>query len=149
MAFSMDRFTALRPYLYHLTHRENLSSINKTGFLRSAAAWMLSSNIMDGMTRKRDAALVISSKNGTVYIRDQQPLHKGNVELQGGWTFEDFVKDLNGRIFFWPGDANRPIEYGVRHFARYKDENPAMIRISSSAIFSENLLNAPEFCAFN
>jgi len=38
MAFSLDGFAALRPFLFHLTAFDNLERVRRTGELESAAA---------------------------------------------------------------------------------------------------------------
>jgi hypothetical protein len=93
--------------------------------------------------------LRVTIDNDVVYIRDQKPLHKGNVDLRGGWTFECLVKELNSRVFFWPGDDDGPIPYGTRHFDTYVDSRPVILRVPTAAAFSNNPSISPQFCRFN
>ena len=53
-----------------------------------------------------------------VEVRDQAPLHKGNLHFDEGWSMARLVEYLNGHVFFWPGGADGPIDYGRRHWAR-------------------------------
>lgn len=84
-----------------------------------------------------------------VLVRDQAPLHKGNLALPPGFTYEDLVESINKRIFFWPGTAAGPISYGVRHFERYQHENPVILRINSRSMFHANPDIEPRFCRYN
>jgi hypothetical protein len=80
-----------------------------------------------------------------INIRDQQPLYAGNILLDGGWSFEDMIQSLNERVFFWPGTAYGPIEHGRRHYQRYADESPIIIRASTSEMYAANPDSTPFF----
>jgi hypothetical protein len=41
-------------------------------------------------------------------------------------------------VFFWPGTADGPIAYGVRHFGRYAPEQPAILRIPTGSLIAAN-----------
>ncbi len=69
------------------------------------------------------------------------------MSLKGGWQLVNLIDVLNSLVFFWPGKFDKPIDYGVRHYNRYAEENPKIIRMKSADLFSANL--APLFCAFN
>ena len=71
------------------------------------------------------------------------------MELSSGWTFERFVAHLNSRVFFWPGTTAGPIAYGVRHFKRYVDEKPVLLRVLLVDLVAVNSATSPEFCRFN
>lgn len=97
--------------------------------------------------RGRHEKIIINGT--TISVRDQGPLHAGNMQLSGGYSFADFVESLNSRIFFWPGTAGGPISYGVRHFKRYKEERPAIVRIASQSLFAANPSVEPLFCSYD
>jgi hypothetical protein len=84
-----------------------------------------------------------------IELRDQAPLHAGNMALDDGWTFDDFVAHLNERGFFWPGGDAGPISYGARHYERYAVEKPAILRIATAALLAENPERPPHFCRYN
>src|SRR5438045_2237603 len=75
----------------------------------------------------------------TIVLRDQAPLHKGNMQLPKGHTFEEFVENLNKRIFFWPGTDAGPRDYGLRHFEHYKEEQPIILRMDFESLCGMNL----------
>lgn len=103
----------------------------------------------DFIRQKRSDHLTIQMERASVKIRDQKPLHTGNITLEGNWSFGDVIESLNQRVFFWPGWHDRPISYGERHFVRYAGEEPVIIRVSTADIFTSNTDNGPLFCRFN
>lgn len=150
MPFTLEKFASLRPYLFHLTDRENLS------LLRGSCALLPASDLFElakesNWTRQKRRQHVEVVVNGhRVRVRDQAPLHEGNMALSSGWTFADFIANLNQRVFFWPGKRDgSPIAYGVRHYERYADERPVILRIPSASLFASNSTLPPEFCRYN
>jgi hypothetical protein len=145
----IEAFANARPYLFHLTHSDNLKHIRELARLFPASVLM---------RRARHAELIRSVRRGprhlvmdgrAITIRDQDRLHKGNMHVPNGFTFEDLVEILNGRVFFWPGAAGGPISYGVRHFERYQSENPVIIRVRSESLLGANEGISPRFCRYN
>lgn len=84
-----------------------------------------------------------------VWIRDQRPLHAGNVGFRGGWTFEDLLMAINDKVFFWPGTYSGPISYGIRHYERYAADRPVLLRLRSSQVLIANSTTTPLFCRYN
>jgi hypothetical protein len=91
----------------------------------------------------------VTFEGRVIIIRDQDKLHEGNTGLARGYTFADFVGALNKRVFFWPGTAARPIDSGVRHFERYEDECPIILRIDFESVHTLNPRAVPLFCRYN
>lgn len=151
MAFSIEEFIRLRPFLYHLTASNNLIRIRRTRHLDSAARILIDAGRPAALRSKRQRHELVQIGSEIVYIRDQAPLHAGNAALSGGWTFEDFVEHLNQKVFFWPGTSRGPISYGLRHYERYRSEEPAIIRVPTTSIFNANKNDdrPPLFCRFN
>jgi hypothetical protein len=71
------------------------------------------------------------------------------MRLDPDWSFERFVAHLNGRVFFWPGDGQGPISYGMRHFARYEAEEPVILRVPVLDVVEANAAVEPLFCRYN
>jgi hypothetical protein len=84
-----------------------------------------------------------------VLLRDQAPLHARNMRLTDGWSFEQFLRHLNDRVFFWPGGTGGPISYGVRHFDRYEREAPVVVRVPFAELLAANPGITPELCRYN
>ena len=87
---------------------------------------------------RRRGHIDIKIDGDIIRIRDQDPLHRGNVRLLDGWTFEDLVSHLNDHIFLWPGTEAGPNSYGQRHFDRYISEKPVVLRFRTVEILSSN-----------
>jgi len=147
MSLNLVKFRRTRPYLYHLTANGNLPMIRSERVLLSAAR--LLSGSPELLLQKRTGCLVIQRDGAVVRIRDQAPLHKGNIRFEDGWNFERFLCCLNERVFFWPGDGNGPISYGMRHYRRYKEENPVILRVPFNELVAENSVCPPQFCRYN
>jgi hypothetical protein len=114
-----------------------------------ASKLLLQSGRTDLLRVRRPRHELITVTGIVVWVRDQAPLHRGNLRLPKGYSFEDFIESLNARVFFWPGTAAGPIAYGVRHFERYKDEHPIIIRASFSSVVLVNPGGEPRFCRYN
>jgi Family of unknown function (DUF7002) len=132
VSFTLKDLAAVRPFLYHLTARMNVERIRRTRVLQSAST--IADLAGDGarFTTPRRAGLVVRIGEEFVHIRDQAPLHAGNVRFEGGWNFERLLRELNDRVFFWPGTAGGPIPHGIRHFARYRDDDVVLIRVPTT-----------------
>jgi hypothetical protein len=149
MAFELTKFINRRPFLYHLTALENLVHIRENRSITCASELMKSAGRTDLLRRKRGDHEGVQVGGKKILLRDQSPLHQGNLRLPGGYTFEDFVESLNARVFFWPGTALGPIAYGMRHFERYKGEKPAILRVQFDSLVTSNPLLKPLFCRYN
>src|SRR5260370_5046139 len=149
MAFSEEHFSRIRPFLFHLTNRNNIGGIRNLGKLHSAAVLIEKAGDSTYLRQKRIESIEFQIGKVMVSLSDQQPLYAGNVRLEGGWSFEEFVESLNQRIYFWPGKQNGPIPYGHRHFQRYVNEGPVIVRISTGELYRANPGVSPHYCRFN
>lgn len=150
MSFTLDGFASKRPYLFHLTARENLGFLSNRLKLTPARLLFEEAGLTSRLREKRRHHVEIELEGYSLQIRDQAPLHEGNMKLHGGWKFADFIEHLNGRVFFWPGRKDGlPISYGRRHYERYIGESPVVLRVSTDQMFSSNAGLPPEFCRFN
>lgn len=98
---------------------------------------------------KRREHFEVTAGAEKICIRDQAPLYEGNVALNDGWSFSGLILSLNSRVFFWPGDSLKPIQYGLNHFARYAHESPAIIRIPTADILELNGTVRLQLCKYN
>lgn len=129
MPLDLERFSKIRPYLYHLTAAQNLESIRLLGELRCARTFLRSAGLKHLGSTKRLKHLLVAGNTGTLLIRDQKPLAAGAIEFEPGWTLDRFVEHINKHVFFWPGTSRGPIEAGQNHFERYRKDFVAVIRI--------------------
>jgi len=149
MPFTHEQYARLRPYLYHLTAAQNIDRIRATGHLDSTSNLLRASGLCElvGVRRKSSRRIMIGG--ATVVLRDQMPLTQANITFTHGWAMEDFVNDLNGRVFFWSGWESRPIAYGLRHYRRYLSEGPTVIRVNFQSLIDCNPGRDPLFCKYN
>ena len=101
------------------------------------------------LDKKRTSSVAVQIGGKQFDIRDQQPLYSGKTRLEAGWTFEELIRQLNSRIYFWPGSSTGPSAYGMRHFQRYQGESPVILRVTTAAILQDNSNNPPHFCKYN
>jgi hypothetical protein len=145
----IEDYITVRPYLYHLTHHRNLKHIREMCRLFSASVLMEGSGKADLLRTRRRGPQRVTFAGREIVIRDQDWLHEGKMELPKGYAFADFVAHLNKRLFFWPGSEEHPIPPGIRHFERYADERPVILRIDCQALLASNSDVVPLFCRFN
>ncbi len=149
MPLELSQFVKTRPYLYHLTARSNLKLIVASGRLRTAADLFAEAGENQLLRQRRRESRIVVCGGERVHVRDQAPLHAGNLKLGAKWTFEDFVEHLNGHVFFWPGTETGPIGYGKRHFERYAEEDHVVLVLKTDEMFSAQADSEPRFCRFN
>lgn len=143
----IENFTQRNPYLYHLTDADNFATILETSRILSTKNIVEASNIPNqdiflGSKRKSHTSIEVDDK---IYkIRDQQPISEVVLarSLTNDWTNADFIKHLNRRVFMWP-----TVDRLERHFKRYEQEQPLILRFRSSDIL--NLHPQAEFCRLN
>jgi len=112
VAFTDNQYAAARPTLCHLTHQENLHLIRQAG--RSLPSVLLDPDSVGIISRGRRVT------GGKPVLRDQDLLHPACVELTGGgWSMDDFLRDLSSRVFFWSGWPDRPVEHGRNAACRH------------------------------
>jgi hypothetical protein len=103
----------------------------------------------DRLRVRRRAHERIAVGTAVIVLRDQGPLHGGNLDLASGFSFEDLVEFLNRRVFLWPGTALSPNDYGVRHFERYQQEHPVLLRVGFRSLCFSNPSACPLYCRYN
>ena len=149
MPFTLPSFAKTRPYLYHLTSQRNCKRLLRSRTLHCAAKVLRDSNNRKWINEKRTDIVTVTFDDDELDLRDQAPLYRGKTRLEGGWTFEELVRELNERVFFWPGWNHGVISYGVRHFERYEDDGPAILRVKTEDVFDANTRLVPHFCKYN
>ena len=87
--------------LTHYTHKCNRPAIEGGGRILSALSLMEQHGRMDLARERRKCCEQIAPG---VILRDQQPL-RPRIVLSDGASFADFVKYLNGHVFFWPDSS--------------------------------------------
>lgn len=145
----IDRLVALRPWSYHLTSDGNLAGIRSTRLLRPAATLVKLAGREELLGVRRPEHIVLEIEGTAVVIRDQYPLHEGNMRLDPGWSLARLIEHINSHVFFWPGTDRGPISYGLRHYERYSVERPKIIRVPTSDLFTQPNRGIARVCRFN
>jgi hypothetical protein len=145
MAFAIERFVELRPFLYHSTSLSNLGRICATRSLVSASRFLSDS----AQSERRAAAVQLEVDGTNVHVQSQRPLIWANVEPEEGWTLPKFVSHLNEFVFFWPGNERGPIPHGQRHFFgnKWPNQQAVTLRIPTKELDLETVELL--FCPFN
>lgn len=143
-----QKFISLRPYLYHLTDERNIENIIRSRSLLSTQRIVESSNIEDKanfLRNKRQDHEVVSLDGLEYRIRDQRPISLLALSkcLTNNWETGDFIGHLNIRVFFWC-----TIDRLSRHFTRYEQENPTIIRCQTADVLELNGERV-EYCRIN
>lgn len=120
MAFDRDSFARAFPTLWHVTSATNWPRIAATRSLQSAASLMRAAGDTAWLERRREAAVPLTVGTEVVWLRDQAPLHEGAVRLEGGWTFPQLVREINERVYFWPGDHTGPTRKARENFSAFR-----------------------------
>jgi hypothetical protein len=149
MPFLFDDLANRKPYLYHLTSAQNLERIRDTRTLESAAELMRRAGRLDLLRFRRRQSVQIFVDGKAIMLRDQAPLHQGHIAFDDGWDIGRLIESINSRVFFWPGDSNSPIAYGRRHFGRYAEEKPVILRVGLREVVAANLPIPPMYCPYN
>ncbi len=142
---NIANYISLRSFVYHLTATQNVGMIRQQRKLVSANKLADA----DGELQRLQTRRIESVQLSRALVRDQQPLHKGNISLSPGFTFEDLLVLLNSQVFFWPGTPDGPIPYGRRHFQRYESEKPTLLRIPTVDLVATNAPTELSVCKFN
>ena len=146
---NFPHFVRTRPRLFHLTAASNVEGILQEGMLHPAQRLFADAGMAGEASVRRRDHVTVDVNGRSVLIRDQAPLHAGNMALSGGMSFEDFVAFLNGHVFFWPGTSTGPISYGTRHFLRYVNEQCRVLVFSTEALAGANTALSPLFSSYN
>lgn len=115
----LDRLLKLRPFAYHTCGTLNFESIRRSRALRSAQDLLIGSEHEHLLTMRRKQSVLVALPGGSVEIRDNAPLRLGSLELEPDVTIEAFLRELNSRVFLWPGSEHGLIRTGGSHFEHY------------------------------
>jgi len=146
---TLDQFTRLRPFVYHLTAADNVQLILGAGCLYSAARVLRVANRTGDVRQVRREKARVQHEGASISLRDQQPLHEKNCALSDLWSFEDLVEHLNDHVYFWPGNESIPISSGLNHFKRYRSENAVVLKVQTTSLLRSNPAAVPLFSRFN
>jgi hypothetical protein len=142
---NLQRYSILSPILYHCTARVNLPCIEQTRVLWSAAALA-----PDRAHTVRDRPEPVKFGCYVVTLCDQRALRPGQMQLTDG-SLQGFLVALSSRVFFWPGDQDRPNDYGQNFIDKYsaRGQHPTVLRVAFLPLLQTNPGVTAYFCKFN
>lgn len=149
MPFQLDEFIRLRPFLYHVTCRENLQALRMHRCIHTTLSLLDAANRLDLADIRRENYLPLDTPFGRLILKDQRPLIEANVQLAQEWDFAAYVRYLNGFTYFWPGNDDAPIGSGRRLLTHYEPDGPVVLRIPTREFLDVNRALVPEYSAFN
>ena len=107
-----DDLARLHPRLYHVTAPGAAAGVRRHGLLCARDALALlevgEERARELTERRRPAGVPVSHpRHGTITINDNVPLSEKALErcLDDGLTPAEWLRMLNGMVFFWPGEA--------------------------------------------
>jgi hypothetical protein len=143
---TLDQFISSRPYLYHLTHRDNVHSIIQSKRIESAATLAERVGKQDReffLSTRRAVNTLIGNEHCSFILRDQAQIKENALRRSlVDCTYEQFINLLNSRVFFWP-----TLKDVAAHYGTYVTEGPRILRFSTEEVFALN--NPPMFCKLN
>jgi hypothetical protein len=147
--FPLDEFIKLRPFAYHVTHRDNVELLRGSRQIRTAASVIQEAGALHLLALRRERDVAVRVSEGSVVLKDQRPLIAANIALPPEWSVADFVAYLNGFVYFWPGSDRALIGAGRRLLAHYEVDGPGVLRCPTADLLGANPQIEPEFCPFN
>ena len=131
-----SEFVRRYPSLFHLAHDEAWPSILDRGLL-SASALVAACQVPPPraealLTQRRLAPETVEHPSfGRAVLRDQSPLHEGKLQtaLTDGLTVADWLKILNGFVFFCPTRASLETLY-----KSYSAEPVVVVEVRTSSL---------------
>ena len=134
----LDQLCEKRPFLYHLTNRENIRSIVRDRVIWSASALLQIADdhaVRRFVRERRPNHVTIRVRGQNLHIRDQRPISEKLLAdcLLGGLVLGDYYQLLNDRVFFWP-----TLQRLRRHYNRYEAEGPTIVRFRTAELLDLN-----------
>lgn len=123
----LQRLLELRPFAFHTCGELNFASIRRARALRSAKDLIFGTAYEHLLSVRRAKSVVAQLSDGPVEIRDNLPLRLGSLEIEPNVTLEQFLQELNGRVYLWPGGERGPIGTGAAHFQHYQGEGEVRV----------------------
>jgi hypothetical protein len=148
MAFDLEVFIELRPFVYHLSDRANVPRLRRLRCIQSAAELLRLAGRGHLIRERRAKPVPVVVEGDTVVLRDQAPLIFANAALAPGWSTEHFTAHLNEHVYFWPGDLEGPAKAGARLHDHYLEECPAVLRAPTADLLAANGGHTPLYCPF-
>jgi hypothetical protein len=147
-----EEFSEKHPHLFHITRKQVLPSILKHGLLPASGLLRLcdlpeADCVAIETTRRAQSLEIHHEQHGTIVLTDNKPLSTTALAkcLDDGLLPEDWMKLLNGRVFFWADQDN--LEGHLK--ACRSDGVERVVLVIDSLEFTRALLSRVELAAIN
>lgn len=147
MPFQIEGFIKLRPFVYHVTHRDNIPRLRKMRLVEPASNMLQACGKEELIRKKREEVVLLQIDGHRVVINDQAPLNSKNIELFGFMSDRDLIEFVNRLVFFWPGTAEGPVNRGANFVDHYRDRGRTVLKIPTRELIDLN--GEPLLCHFN
>lgn len=127
MSLTLETFVNSRRYAFHVCGAVNFDAIRKTRTLRSAQSILLGTDHENLLRGRRQRTEEVSINGAMIQLRDHKPLIPANIEFVDSYSLEDFIDELNARVFLWAGTEAGPCESGRNHIRKYQAEGSVFI----------------------
>lgn len=127
MPITPELLAAARPYAYHVCGSVNFESIRASRALMSAKVLLSGTPHENLLSDRRKEPVQVSVNGQTIEIRDHRPLVLGSLNLPLGYALDEFIAELNSRVFLWAGTLKHPVPSGRNHIRRYSSLGPVYI----------------------
>lgn len=149
MALTLASLCGADLFAYHLTERLNLPRIQRTSMLESPERlYRAAGEDVNELRRPRRGPKTLVLDGETIHLRDQDPLNLSRLDVSPWTDPGDWCLHVNRHVFFWPGNRDRPIPQGIRHFTRYVGSDVAVLRVSMGDLVRANI-DRLRLCAVN
>jgi hypothetical protein len=120
-------FVNSRRFAFHVCGAINFESIRRKRTLRSASEILEGTAHQHLLQGKRSQTKTVDVSGNPFQIRDHKPLILANIELLDSCSLNDFINELNSRVFLWAGTEAGPCTSGKNHIRKYQDEGDVFI----------------------
>jgi hypothetical protein len=116
------------PYLYHMAEVGSWPTIQEFGLMTTESIVRSSSLTREEIqevlsTRRANSIRIPHPTLGNVVIRDQGPLNLANLDLgASGGTVEEWLYELNSRVFFWLHPAKLSQLLKARRYRNFEQD---------------------------
>jgi len=139
MPFALEELTARRPYAFHVCGTVNFQSIRSSRTLRSAKTLLTGTPHQHLLLGRRTKTERTSISGVDIEVRDHRPLIERSLSFPPNYGLNDFIDELNSRVFLWAGTETGPVRSGTNHIARYSAAGPVfLLRVPTEALLRAN-----------
>lgn len=139
MPFTPEELAALRPYAFHICGEINFHSIKSSRTLLSAKTLLSGTPHEHLLSGRRMTTQQVMVGGVEIEVRDHRPLAKGSLAFPPNYSLQDYITELNSRVFLWAGVTTGPVRSGRNYINRYSTEGVVyVLRVPTTALLKAN-----------